>query len=544
MSKNIDLQKMIIESFLNNKMLLVSICALFAGFWFQDIVFSRKFGKILSNIPDFVGNMSKSQILTIIFPYIVANFLFYIDDYIRGKRFPVMEQSVIHNLIDKILESIKTNKTQINVNELILNLKNVLEIENLYTLIITYIVPTVIICVALLFYFFTSDIKYGIMAVTIISLLIVLSTHLETRCIDSSKEHEKSVGKLYDEIQDIMVNNDTIISFDTKNKEINKMKHVGSECANAHIKCELKSCATSFKLNSLSMGVMLLLDALAIKMYYDKIIKSEMLISICLMSYTFMQYFDSSIIKFKNLMHYVGKYSELKRYFSTFKIKDNLSELNSESTTLNVIKGNIRFTNVTPLHDDIPMKKNFNIDITGNTITGIMGEIGTGKSSIIKILAGLKNYIGDVYIDDINIKHCSHESLVDNIIYIPQHPKLFNRTIYENLAYGTSYSSSQIQDFITKYKLHKFFKKFENGIMCNVGKEGSKLSGGQRQIMALIRAIIQQKKIILLDEPTSSLDEETKKIFIDLINKMENKTIVVITHDKSILHIFDKIIKL
>jgi ABC-type bacteriocin/lantibiotic exporter with double-glycine peptidase domain len=114
----------------------------------------------------------------------------------------------------------------------------------------------------------------------------------------------------------------------------------------------------------------------------------------------------------------------------------------------------------------------------------------------------------------------------------------------ENISYGTKYTEKETLDLLKKFGIDNFFNKFEKGIYTNVGKEGSKLSGGQKQIMALIRAIIHQKKIILLDEPTSSLDTETKKIFIDLIQTIKDKTIVVVTHDKTIYDLFDDIIEL
>jgi ABC-type multidrug transport system fused ATPase/permease subunit len=285
---------------------------------------------------------------------------------------------------------------------------------------------------------------------------------------------------------------------------------------------------------------MLCLDGLAIKLYSDGKIGSDMLISICLITYTFIQYFNSSITKFKSVMHHLGKYSELYKYFSTFEI--DKSKINNNH--IHITNGDIQFKNVQVIHDNKPMKKKFNLEIKGGQTTGIVGEIGTGKSSIIKILAGLKKYLGDVYIDGKNINNYSHKSLMKHIIYIPQHPKLFNRTIYENLSYGTNKTENEIQQIIQKYNIEKFFKKFPQGIMSNVGKEGSKLSGGQRQIIAVIRAIIQQKQIILLDEPTSSLDPETKKIFVDLIKSIKDKTILIITHDKNIHDLFDEIIEL
>jgi ATP-binding cassette subfamily B protein len=218
------------------------------------------------------------------------------------------------------------------------------------------------------------------------------------------------------------------------------------------------------------------------------------------------------------------------------------SEVNSKM--LEISKGNIVFDNVRIIHGKKKLPKVLSFEIMGGTKVGIVGEIGTGKSSILKILASLTDYIGDVYIDGQELKECSHESLTKNIIYIPQHPKLFDRTIYENLSYGTKYTEKEIRKIINTYNLDKFFRKFENHILTNVGKEGSKLSGGQKQIMAIFRAIIQQKSIILLDEPTSSLDKETKEIFMELISYIRNKTIIVVTHDASIRDLFDDIIDL
>jgi ABC-type bacteriocin/lantibiotic exporter with double-glycine peptidase domain len=238
-------------------------------------------------------------------------------------------------------------------------------------------------------------------------------------------------------------------------------------------------------------------------------------------------------------MQHISRYKELVSYFEKFNI-----EHNTDNSKIKLNTGKIIFNNVRPKHENTYLPKKINIEIKGGTKVGIIGEIGTGKTSILKILAGLKNYIGEVYIDDYDFKNFHHETITDNIIYISQHPKLFNRTILENISYGTKYTEKETLDLLKKFGIDNFFNKFEKGIYTNVGKEGSKLSGGQKQIMALIRAIIHQKKIILLDEPTSSLDTETKKIFIDLIQTIKDKTIVVVTHDKTIYDLFDDIIEL
>ena len=284
---------------------------------------------------------------------------------------------------------------------------------------------------------------------------------------------------------------------------------------------------------------MFLIDGVAVNLYYKEMITSDMLITLCMTSYMFIQYYNSSVFKIKSVMNYIGKYKELSQYFGNFKINKEKKQINEKIGT-----GTIVFKGVHAIHDGVPLKKQLDFEIKGKTKVGIIGEIGTGKTSILKILCGLKTYTGTVYIDGKNFKDFSYEMITNNTTYIPQHPKLFNRTILDNLSYGTNYSEEEIIDYIKKLKLDKFFKKFDNGIYSNVGKEGAKLSGGQKQIVALIRAIIHQKQIILLDEPTSSLDSETKAIFINLIQSIKDRTIIVVTHDTSIHELFDEIIEL
>lgn len=536
---NIKLDKIIYDSISNNKILGLSIASLFTGYWFQDIIFSRNFSKILANIPDFAKDISFSKVLGILFPYLIAYFLFYIDDLILANVFPKMETDIIHKLLDQIFESIKTTKHHVNINELMLNLKSIMDIKNIYNLTIVYLLPTLIIGFGLLYYFFKNDAKSGIIVVSMLALFIMLNVKLEKKCIKISQEHEQKIDKLYDDIQDIMINTDTIITCNTKDKELNNIQKSEKECHNKHKKSEIINSEITLGLSALSMIFMFMIDGVAINLYYKEKISPDMLITMCMLSYTFIQYYNSSVFKFKSVMHYIGRYKELVEYFSKFEIENN-----HNSEKINITGGSVIFKNVQPIHENTVLNNKININIEGKTKVGIVGEIGTGKTSILKILAGLKKYEGDVYVDGKNFKHFSNETITNNIIYIPQHPKLFNRTILDNLSYGTNYTRGEILLFIENMGLDKFFKKFEKGVYSNVGKEGSKLSGGQKQIVALIRSIIHQKKIILLDEPTSSLDSETKQIFIDLIETIKDKTIIVVTHDKTIYNLFDNIIKL
>jgi ABC-type bacteriocin/lantibiotic exporter with double-glycine peptidase domain len=100
----------------------------------------------------------------------------------------------------------------------------------------------------------------------------------------------------------------------------------------------------------------------------------------------------------------------------------------------------------------------------------------------------------------------------------------------------------QIKQKLQSIGLSDFINTFPEKLNTVVGKEGSKVSGGQRQFIAMLRSIIQNKKIILLDEPSSSLDEKTKKLMMTLIKNLKNRTIIISTHDKQLLSLFDIVV--
>jgi ABC-type bacteriocin/lantibiotic exporter with double-glycine peptidase domain len=167
--------------------------------------------------------------------------------------------------------------------------------------------------------------------------------------------------------------------------------------------------------------------------------------------------------------------------------------------------------------------KNFSHLIKGNNKTGLVGKVGSGKTILLKLIAGLENYSGNIFVDGQNIKKYNYDSIMNHIAYILQHPKMFNKTIYHNLSYGTNKTQSQILKFIKDIGFEQFFKKFPKQLHSQVGKEGKNLSEGQKQIIVIIRELLKDKKIVLLDEPTSALDSETKNLVIKLLSDIKTR---------------------
>jgi len=194
---------------------------------------------------------------------------------------------------------------------------------------------------------------------------------------------------------------------------------------------------------------------------------------------------------------------------------------------------------------------NINITINQGDKIGIIGPSGSGKSTLADIIMGLlKPSSGDFFLNDLGIEFEKDKyKLRKNFSHVPQNYFILNETIRENIVFSISKENNLNEEDLYKAikcsELQDFIKNFESGINTLIGERGSNISGGQRQRIALARAFYKKKNILVLDEATSSLDEETeKKIINNLDHIYPNLTVLFITHKKNLLQNFDKIIDL
>jgi ABC-type multidrug transport system fused ATPase/permease subunit len=182
-----------------------------------------------------------------------------------------------------------------------------------------------------------------------------------------------------------------------------------------------------------------------------------------------------------------------------------------------------------------------NLEIPFGQRVAILGSIGCGKSTLLKlILRYIHPKDGEVLLGNNNINDINIRKFRSVISYIPQHVYLFNRTIEENLFYGSILSEHEKTEIVDRLNVRNFFG---NDLKRKVGNNGAVLSGGQRQLLYILRNIIQpSRKIIILDEPTVGLDPNCKKYLLELLNQIHDKTILIVTHDDDILKIVDRVL--
>ena len=174
----------------------------------------------------------------------------------------------------------------------------------------------------------------------------------------------------------------------------------------------------------------------------------------------------------------------------------------------------------------------------------IVGKSGCGKSTLIKLLSGYySTYKGKILYDDTEFHMLDKDSVVQLSSIIHQNIYMFDETIYDNICLHEHYPEEQVEKIIEDSGLTEFISELPTGLQYRVGENGSNLSGGQKQRIAVARALIRNKPILILDEGTSAIDMLTAYDIENRLLKMENLTLITITHhlEQNLLDKYDEI---
>ncbi|KAI3870854.1 hypothetical protein MKX03_013745 [Papaver bracteatum] len=221
------------------------------------------------------------------------------------------------------------------------------------------------------------------------------------------------------------------------------------------------------------------------------------------------------------------------------KVIDKKTTISSEAKgkTLTKIKGNIEICDVFfsyPSRNDKLILQGFSLKIPAGKVVALVGSSGCGKSTIISLVHRFYDPLkGEIFIDDHNIKNLALKSLRRNIGVVSQEPSLSAGTIKDNLKMGNMIATDdQIEEVSEIANIHDFISELPKQYSTEVvGKRRVQLSGGQKQKIAIARAILKDPPILLLDEATSALDSESEKLVQDALEKaMQGRTVILISH--------------
>ncbi len=221
-------------------------------------------------------------------------------------------------------------------------------------------------------------------------------------------------------------------------------------------------------------------------------------------------------------------------------LKIHTVEENDKQSPVSLKKGeSITFSNVTFGYcNNHKVLDNINFHIPIGSVCTIVGNIGKGKTSIIKLLMKLeKDYSGNILLGQLNIKDISSKEISKLFSYVPQESLLFNDTILNNILLGNPNASfDDVKCITSQIGLHDYVVSLEHGYNSLIGEQGMNLSGGQKQLIAIARALLKNAPIIVLDEATSGIDIQAESHIINVIKEItRGKTLIIITHSDNVL---------
>ena len=259
-------------------------------------------------------------------------------------------------------------------------------------------------------------------------------------------------------------------------------------------------------------------------------------------------YYDKAKESINNIMSF--DVSIMEESVSLYRINEiinygnNVLKLDGIVHNDNII-GLVEFKNVSFKYNKLPILKNISFVAKPNQVTAIVGKTGAGKTTIFNLL--LKMYKADhgkILIDDLNIYEYSKDVYNSNISVVNQKTFIFNMSISANLSLIDSNKKRQI-DACKRVRIHDFIMSLPDGYNTILKEDATNISGGQKQLLSLARALLTTSEIILLDEVTSSLDPNTTNKIINLLDDLKSDhTLIIITHNKDLMKIADNLIVL
>lgn len=474
--------------------------------------------------------------------------------YIESYMLPNLNEYIINFIFKNLLKQHENNIKDIELGKLITRISIIPPtLKELITYLCIWILPRAFTIIIINIYFLYLDFKLGIISIILLTIFSYVNIYFFNNCSPLSIERHKLLENKNQLTQDKLSNSFSIYSAGYTEKEIDDYKLKTRNYTNKfkdNLLCLTKGSVANSILNIL---LFVTLNSTATYLYITKKINLTSLVSIFIIILYYIPCIVTINSSMPDLVHFYGILNAVDDFIKELyeidfkRIKDEKNNNIINNSELKITKGSIIINNLTfGYNKNNIIFKNFYLTIKENEKIAIVGSSGNGKSSLIKLIMGYyKIQDGVIFIDETDINKYNLNDLRTQISYVNQNSKLFNMSLLENIQYGNNKSREEIIQICDKIGVSEIFKNLKEGLDKNVGIEGNNLSGGQRQMVHILRCICKKNKIVILDEPTSAIDKDNKSNVIKAIKELSNEnTLILITHDESILNVVDRVITL
>jgi ATP-binding cassette subfamily B protein/subfamily B ATP-binding cassette protein MsbA len=455
---------------------------------------------------------------------------------------PEFNESVSNTIFEKIIYYYENNYTDLELGKILTRINGLPSVlREVTTDLFNWVLPKLLTLIIINIYFYKMDRILGIGSILVLLFIVIYNVKSFKPCISISNKRYENYEEKSEELQDKLSNLFTIYSSGTIDNEINDYKETTKLFKNIHR--QSMTCNHNIKNNNSLITTIIFISMCCYISYLYKIqkISKENLLTLFMILIFYIPCLNTIITYLPDYINHLGIIKSVDDYI------DNICIDNNNKPDIIINDGNIEIINLTfGYTKDNNLFNNFNLNINSQDKLAIIGRSGNGKSTLIKLIMGYYPVPDNtIFIDGQDINKYNLTSLRKQIIYINQNTKLFNKTIFENIKYGNNVTDEDIMNVYNRFNLDRVYKNLPHKFNTNVGVNGDSVSGGQKQIILLLRNYFKNNKIIILDEPTSALDIDTQKVVIDLVKEIsKNSTLIIITHDFNNIEITNKQIEI
>lgn len=379
----------------------------------------------------------------------------------------------------------------------------------------------------------------------LIPVMAVSCTYFNLQVRKAFKRQRNHIGELNARIEDSLLGNKVVRAFANEKVEIDKFDRDNQEFLK--IKRQTYKYMAAFQ-NTIRIfdGLMYVVVIVAGGIFMIKgLIKPADLVA-----YT--MYVSTLLTTIRRIIEFAEQFQRgmtgIERFSELMEAKIDIFD-EEGAKPIQDVKGEVTFKNVSFEYPDdhTQVLSDINLTIKPGEKVALVGPSGGGKTTLCSLIPRFYNPTeGEILLDGQNIKNVTLESLRSNIGVVQQDVYLFSGSVYENIAYGkTDATREEVIQAAKMAGAHEFIMELKDGYDTYVGERGVKLSGGQKQRISIARVMVRSPKLVILDEATASLDNESEHLVAESLDKLAaGRTTITIAHRLTTIHGADRILVL
>lgn len=362
--------------------------------------------------------------------------------------------------------------------------------------------------------------------------------HIQSRLYEVRGLEGETLSVIHEAISMIRV----ILAFGRSDHESHRHRKLGLKAIDARVKITIRQTLFTMAVNAITAGGTALVLAVGARHALSgKLTVGQLLVVLA--------YIASVYKPLESISYTIGglqdKFVNLGIAFGLLDTEPDIKD-SPNARAIDRVRGAVRFDNVKfsyPGREDT--LKDVSIDVKPGEVVAIVGPTGAGKSTLISLLPRFYDPDGGrIEIDGINIHDITLKSLRHQIALVQQEPLLFSGSIMDNIRYGRlEATDEEVVNAAKAANAHDFVERLPEGYRTELGERGTKVSGGERQRIAIARAFLKDAPILILDEPTSAIDSKTEQVILDALDRlMVGRTTFIIAHRLSTIRHADQIV--